>query len=194
MTTLQPRPYARIIAGFQMGLVGLALLPAFNPTFTHLAALIFMTPLLIGFGRDWLVVSCRMKTDLHQQSTLDRLIRSLMVAPLPLALRLVVLAGGIIILANYSVYPYHLPWQMAHSLCCLLAGLGIMGRSASLFLVLLHGSNLSPFGISPVSMLVFGAGVALMLTGTGVLSLWAPEETILYRNRKRRSRPYGKTP
>jgi CDP-diacylglycerol---glycerol-3-phosphate 3-phosphatidyltransferase len=195
VSPLQPRPYARIIAGFQMGLVGLALLPVFNPAFTHLAALIFMTPLLIGFGWDWLVVSCRMKTDLHPQSTLDRLTRSLMVAPLPLVLRLVILAGGIITLVNYySVYPYHLFWQVAHSLCCLLAGLGIMGRSAGLFLVLMHGSNLSPFGISPVSMLVFGAGVALMLTGTGVLSLWAPEETILYRNGKRRSRPYGKTP
>ena len=194
VTTLQPRPYARIIAGFQMGLVGLALLPVFNPAFTHLAALIFMTPLLIGFGRDWLVVSGRVKTDLHQQSTLDRLARSLMAAPLPLVLRLVIVAGGIATLIGHSGYPSHQLLQVAHSLCCLLAGFGIMGRSAGLFIILMHGGNLSPFGISAVSMLVFGAGTALMLTGTGVLSLWAPEETILYRNRKNRSRPYGKTP
>jgi CDP-diacylglycerol--glycerol-3-phosphate 3-phosphatidyltransferase len=45
--TLQPRPYARIIAGFQMGFVGLALLPIFEPAFIFVSALIFMTPLLI---------------------------------------------------------------------------------------------------------------------------------------------------
>ena len=191
---LRPRPYARIIAGFQMGLVGLSLLPVFNPAFTHLAAMIFMTPLLLGFGRDWLVVSCRVKTDLYQESTLDYLTRSLMATPLPLALRLVVLAGGVTTLICYSGYPSHLLLQVAHSLCCLLAGLGIMGRSAGLSLVLMHGSNLSPFGMSAVSMLVFSAAAALILIGTGAMSLWAPEETILYRGRKQRSRSHGKPP
>ena len=134
------------------------------------------------------------KTDAHQQSPLDRLTRSLMVAPLPLVLRLVILAGGLATLAGYGVYQSHLPWQVAHSLCCLLAGLGFMGRSAGLFLVLMHGSSLSPFGMSAISLVVFGAGAALMLSGTGPLSVWTPEERILYRRPRNPSIAYCGTP
>ena len=180
---LQSRPYARIIAGFQMGLVAAALLPILNPVFISIAAVIFMTPLLIGFFRDWLVVSCRLKTDADQQSNLDLRARSLMTT-LPWAFRLVLLAGGIITLVESGLYQTHLSWQLAHSLCCLLAGLGFMGRSASLFLVLLLGSNYSPFGMSLSVMVVFGIAAALMLTGTGAMSLWAPEERILYRRKQ----------
>jgi CDP-diacylglycerol--glycerol-3-phosphate 3-phosphatidyltransferase len=181
---LQPRPYARIIAGFQMGLAGMALLPIFNPVFIFLAALIFMTPLLIGFLRDWLVVSCRVKTDADQQSGLDHLAKSLMIKALPLALRLGILAGGIATLAGFGVNQPHLPWQLAVGFCCLSAGLGFVGRSASLFLVMMLGSNPSPFGTSVTPMVIFSAAAALMLTGTGVMSLWAPEEMVLYRRPK----------
>jgi hypothetical protein len=196
---LQSRPYARIIAGFQMGLVGMALLPIFNPVFTFMAAYIFMTPLLIGFFRDWLVVSCRIKTDTYQQAVPDLWARSFMMK-VPVALRLVILAGGIAMLVDYGVYQTHLPLQPAQRipcilciLCivgCLLAAAGFMGRSASLCLVLLLGSNLSPFtplaplapfGVSSITMVVFSAAATLMLTGTGAMSLWAPEDRILYR-------------
>ena len=49
----KPRPSARIIAGFQMGFVGMALLPIFSPPATTIAAYIFMVPLLAGFVKDW---------------------------------------------------------------------------------------------------------------------------------------------
>jgi len=184
---LESRPYARIIAGFQMGLVGMALLPIFNPVFTFMAAYIFMTPLLIGFFRDWLVVSCRIKTDTNQQAVLDLWGRSFM-KKVPVALRLVILAGGIAMLVDYAGYQTHLPlqpaWCIPYILCfigCLLAAAGFMGRSASLCLVLLLGSSQSPFEVSSITMVVFSAAATLMLTGTGALSLWAPEERILYR-------------
>lgn len=47
---------ARIIAGFQMGVVGIALLPIVKPPATTLAAYAAMIPLLAGFVRNWLVV------------------------------------------------------------------------------------------------------------------------------------------
>lgn len=184
---LQSRPYARIIAGCQMGLVAMALLPIFKPAFTYLAAYIFMTPLLIGFLRDWLVVSCRIKTTADQQSSLDLWMRSLTMKPLPLALRLIIFTGGITTLAGNGVFQTHLSWQLAHSFCCLLAAIGFMGRSAGLFLVLLLGSIQSPFGITILSMTLFIAAAALILTGTGRMSLWAPEESILYRRSKKSS-------
>ncbi len=47
---------ARIIAGIQMGFVGIALLPILTPPITTVAAYVFMFPLLAGFFRDWMIV------------------------------------------------------------------------------------------------------------------------------------------
>lgn len=54
-----PGPWrgARIIAGVQMGFVGIALLPILKPPATTLAAYLLMIPLLAGFVRDW-VIAC----------------------------------------------------------------------------------------------------------------------------------------
>jgi CDP-diacylglycerol---glycerol-3-phosphate 3-phosphatidyltransferase len=191
---LRPRPYARIIAGFQMGLVGIALLPIFNPVFTYTAAIIFMAPLLIGFLRDWLMVSCRMQTDAHQKSRLDTWVTSLLIKFLPMVLRVVILSGGIAALVGYGVYRAHPVWHLAHGVCYLLVGFGIMGRSAALLLTLMFGSNSSPFGASLICMVIFGIAATLTLTGTGAMSLWAPEETVLYRRGKNGSITSGEAP
>jgi CDP-diacylglycerol--glycerol-3-phosphate 3-phosphatidyltransferase len=60
---LKPHPAARIIAGCQMGLVGIALLPVLSPPVTTIAAYIFMIPLLAGFLRDWIFVCGYVKSD-----------------------------------------------------------------------------------------------------------------------------------
>ncbi len=60
---LKSRPGARMIAGFQMGFVGIALLPVFSPPATTIAAYIFMIPLLAGFVRDWLFVCGQLESD-----------------------------------------------------------------------------------------------------------------------------------
>jgi CDP-diacylglycerol--glycerol-3-phosphate 3-phosphatidyltransferase len=54
---IKPRRSARIIAGYQMGFVGIALLPVISSAITKGAAYIFMIPLLAGFAKDWLVAS-----------------------------------------------------------------------------------------------------------------------------------------
>jgi hypothetical protein len=40
-------------------------------------------------------------------------------------------------------------------------------------------------------LVVFAAAAALMVTGTGALSLWTPEETILYRRGKNKPAANG---
>ena len=52
---VKPRRSARIIAGFQMGFVGIALLPLIGPPLTTAVAYIFMIPLLAGFAKDWMI-------------------------------------------------------------------------------------------------------------------------------------------
>ncbi|MGB3211754.1 MAG: CDP-alcohol phosphatidyltransferase family protein [Desulforhopalus sp.] len=183
VVALRSRPYARIIAGFQMGLAGMALLPIFHPIYTTLAALVFMTPLLIGFLRDWLVVSCRLQTDINQQSNLDHLAKSLMKKTMPWTFRLAILAGGSsVLIGGDGLSASHFTWQLTLSLCCLLGGVGFMGRSAALLIVLILGWSGSPFGISSATIVLFVSSAALMLSGTGIFSLWTPEEKILYRS------------
>ena len=55
---VDPGPWrgARVIAGLQMGFVGIALLPVVKPPVTTWVAYILMIPLLAGFVRDWMVV------------------------------------------------------------------------------------------------------------------------------------------
>ncbi len=194
VVALQPRPYARIIAGFQMGLVGVALLPVFSPSFTFIAAIIFMMPLLAGFLRDWLVVSCRMQTDACQQTAWDGRAATMWTRVLPLVLRLVVLMAGGMALVDRTVFPAGPSWPGAYSACCLLAGLGFMGRTAGLVLALLLGIHQAPTGVDANTMLVFGSAVLLMLTGTGGLSIWSPEEAFLYRRKACGPSACGKNP
>ena len=52
---IKARRSAKIIAGFQMGFVGIALLPVISPPITTVAAYIFMIPLLAGFAKDWMI-------------------------------------------------------------------------------------------------------------------------------------------
>jgi CDP-diacylglycerol--glycerol-3-phosphate 3-phosphatidyltransferase len=193
LIAIPPRPYARIIAGFQMGLVGMALLPILHPTFTVVAAYIFMLPLLTGFLRDWLVVSCRLATDGNQQTAVERRIGVWWMRRMPLVLRLAILVCGAATLADGRVYPVHPLWHLALGLGCLFVGLGLAGRSAALFLTLLLGSNQSPFGMSTSAMILFGATATLMLTGTGDLSLWAPEERLLYRRNGKKATACSET-
>lgn len=190
LVSLQSRPYSRIIAGFQMGVVALALLPLFNPPFTFIAAALVMTPLLVGFARDWLVVSCRLRIDSNQHTALDHWADLVLIRFLPLMLRLLLLVGGIVTLVQGAASLSHPVWLWTQSLCCLLAGIGWLGRSAALLMSLLLSCGLTPYGTDFPVVVLFGISTTLMLTGTGPLSLWSPEEEILYR-RSRDESPEG---
>ena len=184
------RPYSRIIAGCQMGLVGMVLLPIFTTPFTLLAGYLFMTPLLLGFLRDWLVVTGWVETDAAQQTRLDRFAGRLKTR-LVLPFRLLLLLCGIAALTPADFLHTPTVWQFAFSLCCLLAGIGCMGRSAALLLVLLLAYNQSPFGISLFFLMVFSSAVTLVLFGTGLMSVWTPEESILYRCKNKGNKQHG---
>jgi CDP-diacylglycerol--glycerol-3-phosphate 3-phosphatidyltransferase len=188
LVELQPRPYARITAGFQMGFLVVVLMPIFSPQFYTLAALLFMAPLLLGFVRDWLVVSGRLPSDKNQHTRLDELAVTLTRVFAAPAVRLLVLAAWIYHLAvSWPEWSFNF-WILGVSGCCIMAALGLLGRSASLTLIILLGSVFSPYEPSTAILLLFCGAVLLLLGGTGSWSIWAPEEDILYRrNRDERS-------
>ncbi|NNF47196.1 MAG: hypothetical protein HKN69_10520 [Desulfofustis sp.] len=180
---LQPRPYARIIAGFQMGFLVVVLMPIFSSLFCAMAALLFMVPLLLGFARDWLVISGVLATDKRQQTWLDKLaapFTRLFVAP---ALRLLVMAAWVYHLYVSWTESSSVVWMLSVGGCCIMAAAGLLGRSASLMLIFLLGSIFGPYESSTAILMIFCGAVLLLLGGTGAWSLWAPEEDILYRRR-----------
>ncbi len=180
---LPPRPYGRITAGFQMGLLVVVLIPIFSPLFCSIAALFFMVPLVFGFGRDWLVVSGRLATDASQQSRVDKLAAQLTRVYVSPIIRIIMLAAcGYLLMTSWPA-PVPFFWLVTVGGTCLLAGVGFLGRGASLLLMLLLGSNLSPYEASLAPVLIFAGAVILLLCGTGSWSVWAPEDDILYRRR-----------
>ena len=168
-----------------MGLVALGLMPLFNGLFTNIAAILFMIPLLIGFARDWLVVSGWLSTGKNQQAYVDRWAGEFSNMQLAPFMRLLLLAAWLGMLGTNEGLQTALSWHIAISIFCLLTVIGFLGRSASLRLVLLLASSHSLFGFTTASVALFISATALLLTGTGIRSLWAPEERYLYRRNKK---------
>jgi CDP-diacylglycerol--glycerol-3-phosphate 3-phosphatidyltransferase len=178
---LQPRPYARITAGFQMGFLTVVLVPIFSPLFCALAALLFMLPLLLGFGRDWLVISGRLAVDQQQRTRLDELAATCLRVFLAPVMRLLVMTAWVHhLFVCWPQWPSNF-WLLSVGSCCIMAAAGSLGRCASLALILLLASVFSPFEPTAAILLIFCGAVILLLGGTGSWSVWTPEEDILYR-------------
>jgi CDP-diacylglycerol--glycerol-3-phosphate 3-phosphatidyltransferase len=181
VTGLIQRPYGRIIAGCQMGLVALVLFPVFAPVYTKLGALIFMIPFLLGFLRDWLVISCRVQTDDTQQCRLDVLCGRTLKSGVALAARSLFICCGLIILFAEQSPPMHLAWLIGYIISWIMVMVGFLGRSGAIIMMVLLGLSASPLGISIVGLVGFISATVLVLVGNGPLSLWAPEEDFIYR-------------
>lgn len=175
------RPYGRIIAGCQMGLVAMVLFPVFASMYTHIGAVIFMIPFLLGFLRDWLVVSCRVRTDDNQRCHLDGLWSDRLNSGVSLLARLLIALSGLLLLLTRHPSEIDLGWLTGYCIFGFLVVMGCLGRSAALLLLLLLGLNVSPFGFTFLATVNFISATTLFLSGSGPFSLWAPEEDILYR-------------
>ena len=63
LAPLPPSPFRRRLAGFQMGLVAVSLVPGIEPRWGLPAALTLGLPFLIGFARDYLVRTRRIRPE-----------------------------------------------------------------------------------------------------------------------------------
>ena len=186
---LKPRPAARLIAGFNMGFVGTALLPIYRPPATTIGAMVFMVPLLAGFFRDWLAVSGRIKTGALPPPPWEEKWQCLFTKWLPVVLRVVLLLSSLAALEKTAAYfsgnaegPFCIFGPIVRPIFLLsivLVSLGVMGRLAALPILLLSGLWISRQGSDPLWCLLMVAAAGLLITGSGNLSLWQPEEKYL---------------
>jgi CDP-diacylglycerol--glycerol-3-phosphate 3-phosphatidyltransferase len=186
---LESRPAARLIAGFNMGFVGAALLPIYRPPATTIGATVFMAPLIAGFLRDWLAVSGRIKTGASQPAPWEEKWQCLFREGLPVILRAVLLLSSLAALEKTAAFfsgnaegPFYIFGPIVRPILLLsvvLGSLGVMGRLAALPILLLSGLWISRQGSDPLWCLLMVAAAGLLITGSGNLSLWQPEEKYL---------------
>lgn len=177
---LPPAKSRRGIAGMQMGFIAVVLLPIFTPPATRFAASLFMTPLILGFIRDWLGVSgvIRPKPDHAAGARRDW---ALIKTGLPLGLRTLAvgLLGAVLVREFTAVDPRPLV-MIAGGAALVLIALGVVGRAAGLGAVLLSGFVLRDTPGVWLFWALLCTGVGVMLSGTGNYSLWKPEEWLIY--------------
>lgn len=181
----------RIFAGLQMGFLAVVLLPLFSPPGTHLAALFFALPFLVGFVRDGLAISgIEIVSPEFVQSKGQTLLRwlpvilRLLVAALmlgPLMQRFRFLPDQILLYANRGVPAPEMTVLVLGLLevlvLCLLL-LGVSGRIAAILALLVSGANQIFTTLTPIQVALIVAYTALLFMGTGALSLWNPDQRL----------------
>jgi CDP-diacylglycerol---glycerol-3-phosphate 3-phosphatidyltransferase len=169
------RTFARLMAGFQMGFLGIALLPVFSDTVMAIAAPGFLVPLLAGFVWDWRVVRGRVSaTAIRRLET--RVVT--LAAKVPLLLRGGILIGGGGLLMSSAALPVTGSTLIPFGLGLMMVA-GVAGRSAALLLSLFLAYQASVAEPSPLLMTLLMGSLLILLTGTGDGSLWQPEDVFL---------------
>ncbi len=186
---LPPSTRRRLAAGIQMGYISVMLWPMFSPPATTLAGVIFATPLLTGFGRDWLVVSGHLDPASTRYRRFRTWLLNLMEGWLPPLLR-----AGVGLLSLWYLYPIALhpaarsvlflwpgsPWPaLTTALIALLAiaapllvGVGSLTRLAALGLLVPVAMTLVAVGLNYFNTPLLLGVILLMLLGGGKWSLW----------------------
>ncbi len=178
----------RAFAGAQMGFVGAMLTPLFEPPATQVAAAAFLLPFILGFMLDWFVLTGWLPADWVARSNL---LQAVLEKYLPILFRL-----GVVGLLLALVSPEWRSGVMAAAdrgggqplavIAALgLAGLilaGIGGRAAALGALLLLGFAQPLVGPTPILLAGVVCAAGVFFFGTGPLSLWKPEDCLVYRH------------
>jgi CDP-diacylglycerol--glycerol-3-phosphate 3-phosphatidyltransferase len=189
----------RLIAGLQMGFLSVVLWPVFTPPATTLAAILFAVPLLISFGRDWLVTSGMLPADSSRYHRMRTLAKSILEGWIPTVARpLGALAALTILLREAPLFlgwttyaqsaglknPAPLFWVLAviSAAALLLFIGGIVGRFAAIPLIALASWDLLAVGfVWQTNGLLLTAAIIVLQMGSGYFAIWRPEETLIRR-------------
>jgi CDP-diacylglycerol--glycerol-3-phosphate 3-phosphatidyltransferase len=191
---LPPSISRRLFAGLQMGFIAFVLLPVFSPPSTFIAAGLFAIPFLVGFLRDWLLVS---GAPVIRATALGQLMRSLQRwGPVGLRILVVALAAGPASqrfldfsqqAAFYTAQGFPAPNLLvglqgaAEALVVLLVLFGAGGRAAAVLGLSLAAINQAIAGPTLTQTVLMAAYAAILFAGTGPLSLWTPEDKLIFR-------------
>jgi CDP-diacylglycerol--glycerol-3-phosphate 3-phosphatidyltransferase len=182
VTSVPPRAIARWIAGCEMGLAGVALLPPFGATAITLAAAVMTVALIGSLAWDWILI-CGKDDDISR--VMSRY-KDPMGRGFPLVLRSALAAAAIAAAAG----PLGTGGWAGGLVTAAVLGC-VMGLAARLAAMLLSGATallLSSADPGSGMAVVLVCAVALILTGAGPVRLWQPEDRwLLERHGKARN-------
>ena len=186
---LPPSVYRRAFAGFQMGFFGFALLPIFPAANIRIALIMFMIPFMLGFLRDWLVVSGAIDVTQASYQKMVQFMTRLGMQITPVLLRVIVILTSLRIGITYlagstamllpGISPPNEILGLLEITLALLLGLGIGGRIAALAFLLVAGFSLNGQEISVILLLACASYMTVL--GTGAFSIWQPEQEFVRR-------------
>jgi CDP-diacylglycerol--glycerol-3-phosphate 3-phosphatidyltransferase len=195
---MTPSIHRRIFAGFQMGFMSAVLWPILPPAGAAIAGTIFAAATAVSFLRDWMVAIGWLDPQSASYQRVQPQIFRLATFWLPPLLRLGLVGGTAVILTKLAPVwqpanwvDLFMSWRLpvpsllatAWVIIFLLAGtavaLGLMGRLLSLPLVFPLGFEIITNGLSFANGVTLSCIIALMLLGTGPLSIWRPEERFM---------------
>jgi len=175
-----PHSYARrFLAGFQMGLCAVALLPVLPSPLKYTVATLFMIPFLAGFTRDWLITSGALKSDSPRYVAWQAGADKLLTRFLPLLLR-----PGLVVLwlmarvsgSGSAPSPAN---ALIEAAAVIAVAAGVIGRLAALILLISFGLGVQVGSPDALAMTLAVTATLLMLTGSGAYALWSPDEVFL---------------
>ena len=171
---LMPSQLRRVLAGFQMGFVALALLPCFAAEQTLVCGFAFLIPVLVGFIVDWLVVSGRINVESIRTTTFfSRLLKISRTIFQP-GLRIFLFIGSLFMLYRVDIFSASPGKEVFLMLSFVLGNslvlLGSAGRVGALIVLLLLAGSAEPMTGLGIALLCSGSW--LLLLGTGRFSLW----------------------
>lgn len=187
---LSPSSIRRPMAGIQMGFISAVLWPILPPALTTVAATLVMMPFLAGFMRDWLVVSGWLDANSSWYQIWSRRLTIIVMHWLPVPARLVVLGVFVLNLLQTGQLALFERQPMLGAAWLAVLGMlvfaGVMGRLTGVLLALSVSLAAVRWGsITPSSLILLSCGLMLLLLGSGQLSAWQPEESLLQMGYRR---------
>jgi CDP-diacylglycerol--glycerol-3-phosphate 3-phosphatidyltransferase len=174
---LPPSRHRKLLAGIQMGFLSAALWPVLGPQALTLIGVCVLLPTVVGFGRDWLVVSGRIVPSGRAYELLDRWNDTVVVKGLPLLLRLLMPAAFV------SLWLYDPLLESAVILFAMMGmasiAVGVLGRVGAILLIIAVGVHAAIHGLDPLTSILLAGASSILVFGTGPASLWKPEEAYI---------------
>ena len=173
----------RNLAGYQMGLNVAVLFPFLVPPVTALAASLFMAPFLVGFVRDWLVVSGAVDPQSEHYRALALWAERVFYGWLPTLYRAGV--GGLFVsfvLTEASASSEHrvvLILMVVQAVLAVMILAGIFGRLSALGLVAATGLAYSGARLDLPAIALAACLILVMLFGAGCFALSQAEDRFL---------------
>ena len=203
---LSDSKYRRLVAGYQMGFLSVALWPIFPASGVTLAGVIFVAPMLALFLRDWLVVSGRIDATTPRYQQMRYQAQQLFIGWAPVLLRIALFVAAVQIgwlipdlsgrpewvgLFAYWGWPPALinlaavALAIASPILIMCVVLGILGRwlaLAALFTTATHYTAVATLdGLPSLSIAIaLATTLIILITDSGYYSLYKPDDGYMY--------------